>query len=86
MYIYSDMPQKKLPDGGVILYDKINERTHVLNASSAKIYELCCNKSNEDIAKELLQGVDNVELNEVIEDVNASIADFVSSGIILEVK
>lgn len=86
MYIRSDMPQKRMQDGRLILYDKITKQTHVLNSCAARIYELCCYKCNEEIAEELINGIENVEISEVLEDVKASIADFINNGIILEVK
>lgn len=72
-------------DGGLILLDKTLNATHILNSTSAFIYNLLDSNTNIDIAKKLIEGIDeNINIDEVLEDVNFTICDFIKKGLLID--
>ncbi len=71
-------------DGGLILLDKTSNETHILNSTSAFIYNSLDSSTNMDIAKKLIEGIDeDIDINEVLEDVNFTIYDFMKKGLLI---
>lgn len=86
-YRHIEYPKETSDDGSLIIYNNIKDGTFVLNSTSAQIYELCKSKSPEQIAQELVKGLETCpEMKEVLNDVETSLQDFVDKGLIIEVE
>ena len=60
--------------GDLVLYDPANQDVHVLNASAARVFQLCDGShAPEDIAKALVESFDGVEYDQACEDVETTL-------------
>lgn len=76
---------EQMEDGRMILYDPATENTHVLNATAAKIYQLCINTEPEDIVLSIVAEGTDVDKEEVLTDIRNTIQNFLGLGILVKI-
>jgi PqqD family protein of HPr-rel-A system len=73
--------------GDLVLYDSANGDVHVLNATAAKVFELCDgSRTLEDIAKALVDSFDGVDYAQAYEDVKQALDTLKEKHLVNQMK
>jgi PqqD family protein of HPr-rel-A system len=64
----------KLVSGDLVLYDPSNGDVHMLNATAARVFQLCDGSHTpEEMAKSLVESFDGVDYAQAYEDVKSAL-------------